>query len=149
MFYSRDGGQTQTCMNRIFKIQGVRTASGEKHLLDMTATARTCGHRIPLKIETNFVCQYYVPTNPDDDGQGLVNALMADLQSALAEELPSVRISHGTWLSVYLDFLAQRRNRLLPETLPLRYLLGPCDANSPSIVITCEQPPLRDEHMPF
>lgn len=137
-------------MNRIFKLDnGGRPVAPKHRFVDMTATAIAAGYAVPLKIEAHLVRNYYVPTNADDNGVGLVSALLADFYSALAEEIPCVRVSHGNQLSIYCDFVAQRRNRMLPEILKLRYLIGPCTSNSPSITIRCERPPTADEHVPF
>jgi hypothetical protein len=115
----------------------------------MTATALKCGQAVTLRIETGLVRNYYIPTHPDDDGVGLVTALLADLHSALAEEIPAVHVSHGSWLSVFCEIVVQRRNRILPEIIPVRFLLGPCLASNPSITISCEKPTLTDKRVPF
>lgn len=121
-----------------------------KHrFVDMTATALSAGYAVPLKIEAHLVRNYYIPTDSDDTGVGLVGALLADFYSALAEEIPGTRVSHGNWLSIYCDFPAQRRNRVLPEILKVRYLIGPCTSNSPSLTISCDRPIASDEHVPF
>lgn len=136
-------------MNRIFKLQGGRPIAPKQRFVDMTATALSAGYAVPLKIEATLVRNYFVPTNPDDNGVGLVSSLLDDFYSALAEEIPGIRVSHGSWLSVYCEFVAQRRNRILPEILHLRYLIGPCTSNCPSITISCERPPRADEQVPF
>lgn len=115
----------------------------------MTATALKCGQTVALQIETSLVRNYHDPAHPDDDGVGLVTLLLADFHSALAEEIPAVHVSHGNWLSVYFEIVVQRRNRVLPEILPVRFLFGPCLSNSPSITISCERPPAADRRVPF
>ena len=115
----------------------------------MTATALSAGYAVPLKIESTLVQQYYAPNNPDDNGVGLVSSLLENFHSALAEEIPGIRVSHGNLLSIYCDFIAQRRNRILPEILHVRYLLGPCTSNSPSLTISCDRPTATHEHVPF
>jgi hypothetical protein len=87
-------------MNRVFKSSGKRPTTGRPRFVDMTTTALKCGHALTLWIEGHLVRNYYIPTHPDDDGTGLVTALLDDFHSALAEEVPALLVSHGDWISV-------------------------------------------------
>lgn len=115
----------------------------------MTSTALKCGHALTLWIEAHLVRHYYIPTHPDDDGTGLVTALLDDFHSALAEEIPALLVSHGDWLSAYCEIAVQRRNQVLPEFLPVRFVHGPCLSSTPSLTISCEKPPAADKSIPF
>jgi len=96
-----------------------------------------------------LVRNFFIPLAPDDEGVGLVHALLEDLYTALAEHAPSTRVSHGSWLSLYCEFIAQHRKKTMPEILHVRFLIGPCTSNCPSIDIVCEEPPTADEQVPF
>lgn len=67
--------------------------------------------------------------------------------NALAERTPAKRVSHGEWLSMYLEVEAQNRSRHNPEALHLRVLIGPCNSDNPQVLI-CRAAPPQDESEP-
>jgi hypothetical protein len=136
-------------MNRIFKLEPGSHRPPRCRFIDVTATAIACGHAIPIKIEAQLFRNYWIPTEPDDQGRNLLRALLEEFHFALAEKTPAKLISHGLWLSVYFDFAAQDRQKEFPEILSLRFVLGPCTSNSPSLAICFAFPPSHDESAPF
>ena len=136
-------------MNRIFKLEPGSHRPPRCRFIDVTTTAIACGHAIPIKIEAQLFRNYWIPTEPDEEGRNLLRTLLEEFYSALAENTPAKLISHGEWLSVYLECAAQDRQKALPEILSLRFVLGPCTSNSPSLAICVALPPSDDESAPF
>lgn len=136
-------------MNRIFNTSRAARDLPEVTFSDVTTTALAAGHNIGLRVETSVVRRYQVPRSCDDEGMAFIGMLLEALYDALAERIPAKRVSHGEWLTTYLEVEAQHRQRQNPEALHLRVLLGPCNTDNPEILICRAASPEDECESPF
>lgn len=130
--------------NRIFNTSLAARNLPEGVFTDLKTTALAAGHGVNLRIETEVVRCFHVPGWCDDDGIPFIRMLLEAVYNALAERIPAKRVSHGEWLSIYLQVEAQHRQKENPEALHLRVLLGPCNCDNPQVLI-CRTDPPQDE----
>ena len=135
-------------MNRVFKWSPLQLPAPDA-LTDVTSTGRACDQNQKLKADTALIRNYVIPALQDDEGIALISAIIECLHLALCEQVHSIRVSHGTWLSIHCEFVAQHRRKQVPEILNLRFLLGPCTSDDPTVFVLLTPPPSDDEAAPF
>ena len=135
--------------NRLFHSTQLLKQSLRRQYTDVTRTARAASYNLLLRIETKIVRHYFLPASPGDDGVALIGAIIEARHLALEEKMPVVRASHGQWLSLRFDFVAQHRRRDFAEILRLQILIGPCTSDQPCVFVLLSGRPIPIEEPPF
>ena len=135
--------------SRVFKSFASLNNPLRQQFIDATTTARAAGYRLQLRVETGFLRKYFIPTSPDDHGLALISSVVEEMYLALNEKNQALRVSHGAWLSLHFDLVAQHRRKNLPEILHLQVLLGPCTSDQCSVFVWRAERPVPFEGPPF
>jgi hypothetical protein len=106
--------------NRIIR-QGKQGGRDEgAPFLDVTPIALECRFPFTTRVSRQLLNAYTLPDIGDDaEGRILVAYLLDEILAAICEQLPATSISYGDNFAIFFEFVAQPRQRLMPEILDL------------------------------
>lgn len=84
--------------------------------------------RFPFKtfVSRRLLSAYALPdVEDDDDGRRFVACLLDEIWAAILGQVPTTSISYGNSFALYIKFVAQPRQRPMPEILDLCSWFGP------------------------